>query len=101
MPIMPVCMAPITQVTQTQFISTTFMGVVVFEVCVSGDLDKSVCRLGGGAAMSKVADRSAHVKYTWCAVFLQFISGMMVLQPTFVDSQRIYIPVLVERDGLL
>lgn len=56
---------------------------------------------GGGTAMSKVADWSTHIKYTWCAVFLQFISGMMVLQPMFVDSQRIYIPVLVERDSLL
>lgn len=85
-------MAPNRQRTQTQFISTTFVGVDAFEVCVC---------VGGGTAMSKVADWSAHAKYTWCAVFLQFISGMIVLQPMFVDSQRIYVPVLVEGDGLL
>lgn len=92
--------APIAQLTQTQLISTTSAGVDVFEVRVSGNLDKAVSGLGA-TALSKVADWSAHVKYTRCAVFLQFVSGMVVLQPAFVDSQRIYIPVLVERDGLM
>lgn len=90
-------LAPVTQLTQTQFNSTIFIGVEMFEVCVSFDLDKSVRRLGG-AVMSTVPDGSAHGKLF---LLLQFISGMIVLQPVFVDSERIYIPVLVERDGLL
>lgn len=32
---------------------------------------------------------------------LQFISCMSILQPVFVDSHRIYVPVLVKGDGLL
>lgn len=48
--------------------------------------------------MSTVPDGSAHGKVV---LLLQFISGTIVLQPVFVDSQRIYVPVLVERDGLL
>lgn len=43
------------------------------------------------------------VQYTYCvhSVFLQFILWVCVLQPVFVDGHRIYVPVLVEGDGLL
>lgn len=34
-------------------------------------------------------------------MFLQFVSWVCVLQPVFVDDHRIYVPVLVEGDGLL
>lgn len=52
-----------------------------------------------GRTILRVADGSVIVVYN--AVFLQFVAGMIILQPVFVDRQRIYIPVLVERDGTL
>lgn len=89
---------PITQSTQTQLSSNTFVSVKAFEVCVSCEFDKSVCLLEGRTIL-RVADGSVIVVYN--AVFLQFVAGMIILQPVFVDRQRIDIPVLVERDGML